>query len=158
MSPYRLLVNGVSLETAAWFAPTGGYDDLLASPAVRGTDRVMPGARGVRSYRRIATATPVSVSLIVTGECDPNGTPYDLPRIEGLLTNRDLLRHELGLSIDQVTRDGLVPARFERGSLPAWEGEVTVVGLADWQTLSEDTGAVRLDLLIPAGELVEVSP
>lgn len=155
---YRLIVNGVSLETRAWFVPTGGYDDLLASPAVRGRDQVMPGARGVRPYRREVTQTPVSVSLIVAGECDPAGTPYDLPLIEGLMTNRDLLRYELGLSADQVGRAGTVPARFERGSLPAWEGEVTVVGLYDWVTLAEDTGSCRLDLLIPAGELVEVSP
>jgi len=157
-APRWLDVNDIPLDTHAWRVVEGGYDVLLASPALRGEDLIMHGARGVRPYPRIVTVTVVSVPLLIIGAFDQDGEPIADPG-EGMLEHRDYLRHGLGIADEAEDADrGTVEAVFHRGgSLPDWVGPVTVLGLNDWVTLDLDGGdaMVRLDLSIPDGELEE---
>lgn len=146
-----LEVNSIPLDTYAWRCL--GYGDLFNGPAVRGDDLVMPSAVGARPYPRRVSASVVSLSMMVFGHVDKDGTPIADP-LEGLMANRDYLRTNLGLGDE--TGDGTVPAVFYRGSLDNLAGDVTVLAMADWQNRGGKEATFRLDLSIPDGELAVV--
>jgi hypothetical protein len=143
-----LEVNSVPLDTHAWRVLS--YGDLFSAPAVRGDDRIMPGAPGRRALRRLVDATVKSLSLHVYGWRDQDGGAIADP-LEGLLTHAAYLRANLGLGL--TTGDGTVPAVFHRGSLANLTGDVTVLAISDWQNVGGREATFRLDLSIPAGEL-----
>jgi len=60
-----LAIGGVAMLTTAWTIPSLAllYDDS----DVRGDDRLLPGAIGIKPMRRRATATRHSLPLLVTG-------------------------------------------------------------------------------------------
>lgn len=146
-------LNGVLLETYAWRTVGSGYDELLNTPALRGSDLVMPGAQGRRPYQRIIDATTVSIPMTITGLTDQDGNATANPKA-ALLWHRDYLRNHLGLA-DDAAADGTVTFVFHRDDLPDWTGPVTFLGLAGWTTLGRYDAMVRLDLSIPDGELAE---
>lgn len=150
---WGLEINGVPLETYAWRAIGGGYDDLLASPSLRGKHLVMPGAQGRRPYPWIIDETAVSISMLVVGDVDEDGVPLGVDPMEGVFINRDTLRNSLGIG---QGGDGTVPAVFYRGDLNPWAGDVTVIGMSDFRTAG-GAATFRLDLVIPAGEFEEVA-
>lgn len=84
-----LAVAGVPLNTPAW--EHTNIQAMLSGPATRGSNIVIPGAIGVRPRRKRVTETTRTVELFVTGDRDPNDTPYADP-VRGLLENVDLLR------------------------------------------------------------------
>lgn len=147
-------LNGVLLDTYAWRVVNEGYDALLNCPALRGTDLVMPHARGRRPYPRVIDATVVSFPMLISGHLDEDGEPISDPRT-GLLQHRDYLRENLGLADDGDPVDGTVPFVFHREDLPDWTGDVTFLGFNGWTTLGRSDALVRLDLSIPDGELAE---
>lgn len=155
ISDVYLEVNSIPLETYGWRTVDIGYDELLNSPALIGSDLDMVTVPGVRPYPRRITVTVVSIPLLVAGAMDEDGTPFSNP-LMGLMTNRDTLRAGLGIAADGDADRGTVTATFHRGDLPSWEGPVTVLGLNGWTTLGGTDALVRLDLSIPDGELVEV--
>jgi hypothetical protein len=152
---YYLIVNDIPLDTYGWQVIEGGYDDLLNTPALRGSDLVMPQAAGVRPYPRVKTVTAVSISMMVVGELDEDGMPIADP-VVGMFTHRDYLAENLGIAEDGDPTTGTVPAVWVRGaSLPEMEGEVTVLGINDWRTFPAGFAVFRLDLLIPDAEFSE---
>lgn len=153
---YHLVVNGIPLDTYAWRVIEGGYDDLLNTPALRGGDLVMPGARGVRAYPRIITVTPASISMMIDGSVDEDGVAT-ADAVDGMFTHRDYLRENLGIADDAADADrGTVPATWVRGStLPEMDADITVLGIFDWRTYEGGFATCRLDLLIPDGEFSE---
>lgn len=150
-----LEVNDIPLDTHAWRVVDEGYDQLLNSPALRGEDLTMHGAKGRRAYPRIIDTTIVSIPLLIIGAFDEDGDPIADP-FEGMFEHRDYLRANLGIADDGDPNRGTVDAIFHRGgTLPNWAGPVTVLGLNGWTTIDAYTGdaMVRLDLSIPDGEL-----
>lgn len=159
MSTRYATLNGVSLDTPAWQVIDSGYDQLLNTPQLRGTDVVLPGAHGQRAYPRLLDATVVSFPLLIVGSVDTDGDPIADP-FQGMFQHRDYLHDNLGLpGTSGVDADrGTVPLVFVRGgSLPNLTGEVTFLGLLDWVTIDGETGQAmaRIDVSIPDGELVE---
>lgn len=146
-----LEVNSVPLDTYGWRCLD--YSDLLNGPALRGTDRLLDGAPGQRAKRRRVDATVISLSIVVFGHVDKDGTPIADPLL-GLIQNRDYLRSNLGLA--ESSGDGTVTATFYRDSLSDLTGDVTVLAMTDWQTAYGKEATFRLDLSIPAGELAVV--
>ena len=88
-SAEHLDIDGVPMSTTGW-AHENLYE-LWSGPSTRGQDRTLPGAAGVRAYRRRATATRRQVQLVVWGDWDWNGARQDDPR-EGLKANIEHLR------------------------------------------------------------------
>lgn len=147
-------LNSIPLETYAWRTITGGYDELLNTPALRGEDLVMPGAAGRRPYPRILDATTVSIPMLLTGEFDEDGNPTTNPRA-ALLFHRDYLRANLGLAADGDPDDGTVPFVLHRNDLADWSGPVTFLGIHGFTKLGDRNAMMRLDLSIPDGELAD---
>lgn len=86
-----LEIDGVPLATPAWEVAAGGLLPLLQGPAIRGTDRLLPGVPGVKARKRRATVTLRSVPMKIFVDVDLDGDPYDDPA-EGLTANVDYLR------------------------------------------------------------------
>jgi hypothetical protein len=84
-----LEIGGVPLQTPAWTLTN--LETLWAGPPTRGTDRVLPGAAGVRSYRRRATVAKVALALVIFGEWKWDGA-HNTDIRAGLLANVDHLR------------------------------------------------------------------
>lgn len=147
-------LNGIPLDTYAWRVIESGYDELMNCPALRGEDLTMNGAKGVRPYPRIITATTISIPMLVTGEVDQDGVATANPRAS-LFTHRDYLRNNCGLAEDGDPADGTVPFIFYRDDLPNWSGDVTFLGFHGWTKLGDRDAMMRLDLSIPDGELAE---
>lgn len=84
-----LEIDGVALDTPAWIVTDLGP---LWEPAdVRGGDRLIPGAAGVRSYQRRATVTRKALAMSIFGDVDQAGTPQADVRA-GLWANVAYLR------------------------------------------------------------------
>lgn len=84
-----LVINSVSMTTPAWYIVD--LRDLWLGPAVRGSDRIIPGVNGVIPYMRRPTVTTVSLPMIVSGRKNSSGTDYGNYYI-GLETNIAYLR------------------------------------------------------------------
>ena len=80
----RLVIDGVSLSTRAWW-----IDDLtplMEEAEQRGTDRIIPGTPGVVAYPRLRTVTRKLLPMMVNGIYDHLGAAYSDPKV-GLETN-----------------------------------------------------------------------
>lgn len=69
----NLSIDDTPMRTHAWYVLD--LRPLWMPSAIRGSDKVLPGATGVRAYPRRKTITEVTLSLIITGEADRNGIP-----------------------------------------------------------------------------------
>lgn len=143
---YYLELNSVPLATHAWEIPD--LSPLLDDPALRGSDRLLPQLSGLRPYKRVVTGTIVTLPLDVVGAVDEDNDPYD-DVFEGLLTNMDYLKANLGLA--EETGDGTVPAVFHRGDLNSLTADVHFLGFKG--TSTKGTGLLRttFDISVPAG-------
>lgn len=152
--PY-LEVNSVPLDTLGWRVVTSGYDDLHNTPGLRGEDVILPNAQGVRPYPRVIDTTVVSIPVLIIGDCDQDGTPYDDPEV-GLLTNTDYLRDNLGLPPDADPDRGTVTVTFYRPDpLPDLTGDAIFLGLLGWGRVGTGEALAHVDLLLTAGVLTE---
>lgn len=123
---------------------------LVAGPAVRGSDRVLPGAQGVRPFRRLATVTEYGLPIIVSGDVAPQGVASQVGEVEQTALNVDwLIGRFMGLP-----NPGTVAATLTLGD-SSWSGDVHVTGV---EPSGGGLGWWRgtLALSIPAGRL-EVS-
>lgn len=84
-----LTIDGYSLNSYAWDLPN--LVKLWAEASVRGENRKMPGASGVRSNPTRLDEYDVSLPFWITGLVAPNGTPYVVTPWAGLETNLNLL-------------------------------------------------------------------
>lgn len=153
-----LTINGLEMEPPdlglgrAWQPIEHGYSDFANSPKLRGGDVVVPQARGQRGYDRVVDASIVSISMMMFGEVEPDGTPYLGDAYEGLWVNRDFFVASLGIGT-------VVPAVFTRGDvLPVLTGNVIPLDAGDWRLHDQGcqaTATFRLDLKILDGYLEE---
>lgn len=149
---WYLEINGVPLATPAWGVPD--LSPLLDSAVVRGADRLLPGAPGVRANRRRPTVTILTFPLDVLGDVDEDGDPTADPNA-GANEHMAYLEPALGfLSEDQP--NGLVPAIFHRGSLNDWTADVHFLGFKGSEKLGEFLVRTTFDISIPAGRWEEV--
>lgn len=143
-----LAIDGHELSTPAWHTPD--LSDLYGTPAVRGSDRVLPGVVGVRAYRRRATVTLRSLPFLVTGQVDRFGTPYADPD-DGLQTNLAYLLANVLLPTN--TGDGtrsLVWTLVDASTITA---DVHVLGLGSRRRLPGALLKTTIELSDPSGGL-----
>jgi hypothetical protein len=140
-------IGGVPLQTAAWTVTN--LEVLWAGPATRGQDRVIPGATGVRSYRRRATVTRQALALVIFGEFKWDGSRYTDPR-QGLQANVAHLR--ANVTDPTVANPGTRTATLHLPSGTTVTGPVTVEGLV-LSALGPFNVSAVLDLSIAHGAL-----
>lgn len=149
---WYLEVNSIPLATPAWEIPD--LSGLLDSGALRGSDRLLPGATGVRPHRRRRTVWVVTFPLDVVGDVDEDGDPVTDPN-EGVNEHMAYLNANLGFA--DGTGDGTVPCVFHRGgSLTNWAADVHFLGFKGSQKLGEFLVRTTFDISIPAGAWEEV--
>lgn len=143
----RLEIDGVPLNCAGW-THTNLWA-LWAGATTRGTDRIIPGATGILSKPRRATAARLQLAVEIFGHIAWDGTPYADHRL-GLWTNVDHLRTNV---TDPVTTgDGTRTGVLYLPDGSTLTGPVTVEGFQ----LGDSEGVVltsTIDLTIPAGAL-----
>lgn len=82
----------VEMATHAWFL--GNTQLLRGSGAVRGADRLLPGASGIRTYPRRRTVTQYTLPLTLRGEYDQDGVPQADP-CEAVINHLEFLIAQL---------------------------------------------------------------
>lgn len=137
----------ISMMNPAWCVLDA--TELWEYGSRRGKDRVLPGASGVRAYRRRKTATTYSLPMPVWGEANRLGVAY--PDVEtGFETNYDFLVDQL--VTDPGTTAGTRNARLTRPSGAVKTGPVHVLAVP----IGVGIGGRRLctlELSIPGGRL-----
>lgn len=144
----HLEIDGVPLATPAWEAMD--LHGLLQGADQRGSDRLLPGASGVRAYKRRPTVSKRPVRLVIFGDYDREGVAYADPFL-GLVANIDYLR--ANVADPTGTGDGTRTAVLRLTALSSKTGPVHVEGL---ELSDDDPPTVRgvLMLSLPAGALV----
>lgn len=153
----NLTIGGIPMKTHGW-----NILDLrsLWMPAtIRGADKLLPGAAGVRSYPRRKTVTEVSLPMVLTGEANANGVAPAVG-VQGPTTayfaqleaNIAYLRANV---VDPIapTTDGTRTAVLTMPSGATRTGKVLVVGLSLDSAVSHTISAT-LTLSVPGGTLV----
>lgn len=142
-----LEIDGVPLATPAW--TTTDMDDLWSTPAVRGADLVIPGATGVRPFRRRWTVTDASIELTVVGDRDWEGGSYPNTAV-GLALN---VEHLQALAEPTGTTAGTRTAvlHFPPGGPADRSGPVHVERVRAKRT--GPLAVVSIQLSIPGGAL-----
>lgn len=148
---WYLEINSVPLATYAW--EVTNLSALLDSAALRGTDRLLPGAAGVRPNRRRRGVQVVTLPLEVHGDFDEAGDPITEP-LEGVVSHLEYLTDSLGFA--SPTGDGTVPAVFHRGGLPDLAADVHFLGFQGSEAFGEWSLRTTFDISIPAGAWEEV--
>ena len=85
-------IDGVPIQTPAW--QLLNFEKLLGGPAVRGSNRIIPGSPGVRPKRRRATEKTLSLEVFIDGAFDWEGDPHSDPET-GLIANIQYLREHV---------------------------------------------------------------
>ena len=142
-----LEIDGVPLATPAW--EIVDLSPLWQPADVRGSDRLIPGAAGVKPYRRRRTVSKRSLPMIVYGFEDLDGVAYADVR-EGLETNLDYLRANV---VDPTNvGDGTRTAVLHLPSGSTRTGSVHVEGF-ELGTAGPTSIRAVLTLSIPEGVL-----
>lgn len=141
------LCAGASVSAFAWLATD--LADVRMPAKLRGTDRVMPHAPGVRTNRRRANQSRRLVPFLFTGECESDGSAATVDPDEQVWVNFDEF---VGLVIDPPADDPRRELTVVHGSL-TWEGDIVI---EDFDYDLRGTGEIVgiLDVSIPAGRLV----
>lgn len=141
-----LEINSIPLATPAWLITD--LSPLLDSASVRGQDRLLPGAAGVRPLLRRRTVTRLTFPVVIFGDVDQDGATIADPRM-GMVTNKEYLETNLGIGL--TVDDGTVPAIWHRRNATTKTADVHVLGFHGSRTLGEFTLRTTLDISIPAG-------
>lgn len=141
-------IAGVPLQTPAWTLTN--LQELWSGPQTRGSDRLIPGAAGIRSYRRRATATTRPLALVIFGEWKWDGTAHTSPRV-GLQDNISHLK--TNLSDPTVANPGTRTATLHLPSGATKTGAVTVEGFELGEALGSWNITAVMDITIAQGAL-----
>jgi hypothetical protein len=152
----NLTLNGVPMKTRAWTCPD--LTPLWLPTAVRGQDRILPGAHGVIPHRRRRTVTQYALDFRIAGISDMHGvittgTGIGLDEFAQLEYNLKYLRQNV---IDPRTfpnPDGTVPGVLTMPSGEIRTADVHVLGFTVNARVAHVLQGV-LDISIPAGGFV----
>lgn len=152
----NLTLNGVPMKTRAWTCPD--LTPLWMSPAIRGTDRILPGALGVIPHRRRKTVTQYSLDFRVAGISDMDGviTPGSgngSAEFQQLEYNMQYLRQYVLDPRTSPNLDGTVPGVLTMPSGQIRTADVHVLGFTVNTRVSHVLQGV-LDISIPSGGFV----
>ena len=148
-----LTLNDIPMKTRAWTCPD--LTPLWMPSAIRGADRLLPGASGVIPYRRRKTVTQYSLDFRVAGISTMSGvvttgTGNGSEEFQQLEYNLNYLRQNV---IDPRTfpnLDGTVPGVLTMPSGAIRTANVHVLGFTVNARVSHILQGV-LDISIPAG-------
>lgn len=150
----NLTLNGVPMKTYAWTCPD--LTPLWLPTAVRGTDRIIPGAPGVLAFRRRKTVTQYALDFRVSGIADQDGVPpaggmgNGPEEFEQLELNLDYLRQNVIDPRVFPNPDGTVPGVLTMPSGDIRTANVHVLGFTVNARVAHVLQGV-LDISIPAG-------
>lgn len=140
-------INSVPLHTPAWCV--GNLWVLWSGPETRGSDRLIPGAAGVRPYKRRATVTRRLLELSIFGDRDWNDVQYDGYR-EGLRANIQHLK--TNVTNPFTTGDGTRTAVLHLPDGSTATGSIHVVGF-ELGPLGPAGALATMEISIPLGGL-----
>ncbi len=156
----NLTLNGVPMKTKAWTCPD--LTPLWMPTAIRGTDRIIPGASGVLPYRRRRTVTVYSLNFRVAGIADMHGVivtgvgsasgngPEEFEQLE---YNLNYLRQNVIDPRTSPNADGTVPGVLTMPSGQERLANVHVLGFTVNERVSHVLSGT-LNLSIPSGGFV----
>lgn len=156
----NLTLNGVPMKTRAWTCPD--LTPLWLPSAVRGRDRIIPGATGVLPYRRRKTVTQYALDFRVAGISDMHGvvvtgtgsaTGNGPEEFEQLEYNLNYLRQNVIDPRISPNLDGTVPGVLTMPSGAIRTADVHVLGFTVNVRVAHVIQGV-LDISIPAGGFV----
>lgn len=149
----NLTLNGVPMKTRAWTCPD--LTPLWLPPSVRGQDRLLPGAAGVRAYPRRKTVTEYALDFRVSGMADMNGNvvsgsgngPEEFEQLE---LNMNYLRQNVLDADVSINPNGTIPGVLTMPSGNVRTAAVHVLGFTVNTRVSHILQGT-LDISIPAG-------
>lgn len=152
----NLTLNGVPMKTRAWTCPD--LTPLWMPPAVRGSDRLIPGLAGVIPFRRRKTVTQYALDFRISGISDANGeivagSGNGPEEFEMLELNLDYLRQNVIDPRIIPNVDGTVPGVLTMPSGDTRNANVHVLGFTVNARVSHVLQGV-LDISIPSGGFV----
>lgn len=140
------LCAGSSAQNYAWMATD--LAEVRMPAKLRGTDRILPTASGVRTTRRRATTSRRLIPMIFTGDCESDGTARIHDPDEQAWVN---FYEFSGLVIDPPISDPARALTVVHKSL-TWTGDIVIEDFTyNLRGPAEITGV--LDVSIPAGRL-----
>jgi len=146
---HYLAINSIPLATYGWELSVGETWPLLDMPQIRGSNRLIPGAAGMKPYLRRADETRyVFPNFWVYGSVDEDNTPYSDP-FEGLLTNIEYLRENVALP--KSTGDGTYAVVWTRpGALDNLQSTCHVTAF-EQKLITASTALFTLEISVPSG-------
>lgn len=154
-----LTIDGISMNRPAWAIQgdetgQGGFVRLWSWFDVRGDDRLIPGANGMRPYRRRITPTRHDLRILITGDVDENGVA-NANALIGLEENISYLTTNVTLPVASATGTRAAVLAMPSGSTRT--ADIHVLGLdIEGVYVDEARHTVaegRLLISIPGGRL-----
>lgn len=148
----QLTVAGTAMRTAAWW--TDDLALLWQSGDERGRDRIIPGATGVKPYRRRRTVTTYALPMLVLGGVNSAGVAQADPW-EGFQANVTALR---AVTDPTGTGDGTraLVLTMPDGSTRTGSAHVSLrlgTPIRGWRSGNQVTARAILNLSLPLGAL-----
>lgn len=152
----NLTLNGIPMKTRAWTCPD--LTPLWMPAAIRGEDRIIPHASGVRAYRRRKTVTQYSLDFRIAGIASEEGLAVDgdgngSPEFQQLEYNLTYLRLHVIDPRTSPNANGTVPGVLTMPSGVTRNADVHVLGFTVNNRVSHVLQGV-LDISIPSGGFV----
>lgn len=152
----NLTLNGIPMKTRAWTCPD--LTPLWLPAAVRGQDRILPGASGVIPHRRRRTVTQYALDFRICGMSNMYGVittgtgngPEEFAQLE---YNLKYLRDNVIDPRITPNLDGTVPGVLTMPSGAVRYADVHVLGFTVNTRVAHILQGV-LDISIPAGGFV----
>jgi hypothetical protein len=151
--PTYIELNSIPLATPAW--EVNDLSELLDVGRVRGSDVVMPGARGARPFRRRHTVVTRTLPMIVFGEKDIEGAAVADP-VQGAINHMLYLADNLGIGIAGIDGDGTVDLIWHLPDATVLTAVVHVLGMIGTRDVAPGVLRTTIDLSFPDGGFVEV--
>lgn len=149
----NLTLNGIPMKTRAWTCPD--LTPLWLPSAIRGQDRILPGAAGVIPHRRRRTVTQYALDFRICGMANmggvvTTGTGNGLAEFQQLEYNLKYLRDNVIDPRISPNLDGTVPGVLTMPSGAIRTANVHVLGFTVNERVSHVMQGI-LDISIPQG-------
>lgn len=158
-----LTIDGISMNptNGAWMIQgdktgNGGLLQLWIEFAIRGEDRVLPGAPGVIPYQRRMTVSPHQLALTVVGDTIGETGAAEFDQRVGLQTNLLYLRENVFLPVN--TQAGTRAAILDTPDGTQLCADIHVLHVSTQQYHLHECGSIwigTMHISIPAGSFEE---